>query len=92
MVRLQNNPNPRARCTHAVSNDRNRVLELRRAVQGKLLYRTDGPSIHSVTEATVRILSRRILSSARTRSRRSRLDWGRVSKTNIYELIVGTYM
>ena len=64
-IGLRDSPNLRAGCTHAVSNDQNRVLELRRAVWAKLLDRTDGAFIHSVTEAIIRILSRRILPSAR---------------------------
>ena len=40
-------------CTDGVSDDKNRILELLRAVRGKLLNRTDGPSIRIVPEDIV---------------------------------------
>lgn len=53
MVRLRDNPNPRTGCVHGASDGESWVLELRKVVWGKPLYRTDGPSIWSATEEAV---------------------------------------
>jgi len=50
VVRLWNSFGSRGRgCTHAVSDDENFVLELPRAVWGKLLDGTGGPSVRGIT-------------------------------------------
>ena len=46
----QNMGSRNVECTDGVSDDKNRILELLRAVRGKLLNRTDGPSIRIVPE------------------------------------------
>ena len=40
---------PKVRCTYAISDDKNRVLELLRAVRGELLDGTDGEFVRVVT-------------------------------------------
>jgi hypothetical protein len=63
-------------CTHAISDDENWVLELLGAVRGKLLNRTGGPFIRSITkQAIVSIIPQKTLPPTRTRgTRRFQLD------------------